>query len=94
MKPVLPVSDVRFVAASERDRASGMLGYIRLHLGEFVVDGITLRKTADRRLTLSFPSRTDRHGERHPLLRPANDTARREFEARVLEALGLGERQP
>ncbi len=88
-----PITDVRFVATGERDRAAGLFGYVSVTLADcFVLDGITLRRTADRRWTLSFPARTDPRGGRHPYLRPANDATRRAFEQRVFEALGLGER--
>ena len=73
---------------TDDDRRQGLLGYIALEFGQLALDGVTVHKTAEGRLTLSFPSRTDRAGRRHPFIRPLHDEARREFEAAVLCALG------
>ncbi len=89
----LPITDVRFVATGKRDRTAGLFAFVSVTLADcFVLDGITLRRTEDRRWSLSFPARTDQRGVRHPYLRPANDATRRAFEQQVFEALGLGER--
>ena len=65
MRP-LPISGVRFVAASNRDVEAGLLGYVSCVLGGAVhADGIVVRRTRDRRITLSWPSRRDRAGLAH-----------------------------
>ena len=84
------VADVAFVAATAVDRASGLLGWIAVTVvGGLRIDGITLRRTREGRLTLSFPERTDRAGRRHALVRPVNAEARRALEGAIFDALGL-----
>ena len=73
---------------TDEDRRGGLLGYLALQFGPLALDGVTVRKTAQGKLTLSFPSRTDRAGRRHPLIRPLDDQARLEIEAEVLWQLG------
>src|SRR5690606_39105 len=82
------ISDVGFTAASAGDRASGRVGWISCAAGRALrLDGITLRRTADGRVVLSFPARTDRQGRKHPLIRPLTDAARQDLERQVLRAL-------
>jgi len=84
------VRDVTFTAATSTDRASGLLGWIALTLPcGLRLDGITLRRTRDGRLVLSFPERVDGQGRRHALVRPVNTDARRAIEAAIFDALGL-----
>ncbi|MFO1052202.1 MAG: hypothetical protein U1F36_08315 [Planctomycetota bacterium] len=90
----LEITDVRLVTTGDQDRAAGLAGYVSVTVAEsLVLDGITLRRTADHRWALSFPARTDRRGTRHPYFRPVTGVARRSFEAQVLRALGLLESQ-
>ena len=77
-----------WVRASDEDARDGLLGYLSVHYGQLVLDGITLRRTADDRYALSFPARTDRAGKRHSYIRPVDDDARREIEAEILWQLG------
>ncbi len=90
MSDVIRVSAVRFVAASASDIRSGLLGWIALTLNNSLrLDGLTLRRTRDGRLALSFPERRDLAGGSHHYMRPLNDAARRAIEAQVFAALGL-----
>jgi len=90
MTSAMPVTDVSFVAASATDREAGLLGWIALTLPcGLRLDGITLRRTREGRLTLAFPERTDGRGRRHALVRPVNTDARRAIEAAIFDALGL-----
>jgi hypothetical protein len=75
---------VRGTADEER---SGLLGYLSIFYGDLVLDGITLRRTADGNLTLSFPARTDRSGNRHAYFRPVDDAARRRIEREILKGM-------
>ena len=77
-----------WVRANDDEVRSGMLGYLSVHFGGLVLDGIVLRKTTDGQFTLSSPARTDRTGRRHPYFRPADDNARREIECEILGQLG------
>lgn len=85
-------ADVRlrtWTRGSEQDARAGLLGFVVIDLGDVIVDGITVRRTAAGRLAISFPERRDRQGHRHPIVRPISDEARREIESAVLRALGL-----
>lgn len=77
-----------FTPGSLRDRKAGLLGWIAIELGGLAhLDGITLRRTAAGRLSLSFPERRDRSGNRHALIRPLDRNARQEIERQVLGQL-------
>ncbi len=83
--------DVRvrsWIKASDAEVRTGLLGYLSVTYGDLILDGIVLRRTADGRFALSFPSRTDRSGRRHPYIRPVDDDARRQIEAKILGELG------
>jgi DNA-binding cell septation regulator SpoVG len=77
------ISDLRLVAASESDRASGLLYFATFALGPLEVH-VTVRSTREGRIVLSFPSRHDRAGRQWPLVRPINDDARRAIEEAVV----------
>jgi hypothetical protein len=85
------IANLRATPASDADAARGLLGYLRFEYGSLLVDGVTLRKHADGTLGLSWPERTDRAGRRHALLRPLDDSARRELEAAVLAEISRQE---
>ena len=77
-----------WVAASEQDVRTGLLGYLSVTYGTLVLDSIVLRRTANGRYTLSFPARTDREGRRHSYIRPVSDNARVAIEREILGQLG------
>ncbi len=84
----LRVSEVRFSPATRADRAAGLMGWITFVLnGALKIDSVTLRRTRDGRLTLSYPSRRDRRGHEHFVIAPLGDEARVEIEKQVLAAL-------
>jgi len=84
------IVNVRFSAAPTRLVASGLLGWVSVTFaGVLSLDGIGIRRTRAGRLVLSFPSRRDSRGTRHPFIRPANNRARKFLEASVFRALGL-----
>lgn len=83
--------DVRlrtWIRASAADERSGLLGYASIFVGNLIVDGIVLRRTASGRFALSYPARTDKSGHRHPYLRPIDDEARRAIERTLFAQLG------
>ena len=88
MADALPVSNVRFVAAAEADRAAGLLGWARCRYGDLVLDGIAVRRTLDGRYVLTFPSKKVR-GREWPYVRPIDDAARTAIERAVLSRLGF-----
>ncbi len=88
--PLLPITEVRFVAAGPQERHRGLLGWISCCLnGALKLDGIALRRTITGQFRLSFPERRDLAGGSHPYIRPIDDTARQSMEAQVFRALGL-----
>jgi DNA-binding cell septation regulator SpoVG len=72
-----------WIRGSDADVRAGLLGFISVLYGAVVIDGITVRRTEQGRLALSFPERRDRHGRRHSVVRPVDDAARRAIEAAV-----------
>lgn len=90
MTTQVKISNVSLKAATEKDCNSGLLGWISCVLDDTVkIDGITLRRTLDNRIVLSFPERRDAAGQNHPYVRPLGDGARRHIERQVFAALGL-----
>ncbi len=71
------------VRGTADDERAGLLGYLSLLYGDVIIDGVTVRRTADGRIALSFPERRDRQGRRHAVVRPIDDAARRAIEAAV-----------
>lgn len=93
MLNTLKVTSVRMSAAGPDAVESGLLGWVGVELNDTLqLDGLTLRRTLDGRLTLSYPARRDTLGKRHSYVRPLNDTTRRHIERQVFQALGLTER--
>ena len=86
--PEVEVRILSWVRAMAAEIRTGLMGYIVVEYGNLVLDGITLRRTAEGRFVLSFPSRTDRAGRRHPYIRPIDEEARRQIEAKILGELG------
>ena len=82
------IGDPSFQLASAADRQSGLLAWISFVLnGAIIVDGVTLRRTSEGRLTLSFPERRDRSGKAHAIVQPLYAAARSDIERQVLAAL-------
>lgn len=85
---MIELSDCAFTPASPDDQKSGLLGWITAKLnGRLVLDGLTLRRTLEGRLCLSFPTRKDRAGREHAYLRPVDNDAREELERQIFQAL-------
>ncbi|MEQ1633387.1 MAG: hypothetical protein ABL997_13500, partial [Planctomycetota bacterium] len=67
---MMPAPCIRsWVAGTDEDVRTGLLGYLSVTVGNLVLDGLTLRRTAAGKFAISFPARTDRHGNRHPSVR-------------------------
>ena len=95
MNDVVRISEVRLVSGPPADVRGGLIGWVSCIInGTIYLDGISLRRTLNGRLTLSFPGRCDRAGRRHYYVRPLNERGRRDIEHQVLEALGLEEGAP
>lgn len=84
----IAITDVVLTVAPPHLQETGLRGWIRCTLnGALVLDGISLRRTADGRQAISFPARTDANGRQHFFIRPTGDGMRREIEARILGPL-------
>ena len=82
------VSNLRFAASQKGEVVTGLLGWVRFRLdGRLQLDGVAVRRTRGGELALSFPARVDRHGRRHPYIRPLNDVTRKEIERQVFRQL-------
>ena len=82
------VEVLRVAQAPRELREHGMLAWLRVRIGDIVVDGLSLRESPGGALALSYPERSDTAHRRHAVVRPADDEARRAIEAQVLAALG------
>lgn len=84
-----------WIRGSAEDERQGLLGYLTIFYGAVLIDGVTVRRTAEGRLALSFPERRDSKGRRHSVVRPIDDDARRAIEAAVFgQATMVSEVQP
>ncbi len=84
------ISDVRLTATTRENREQGLLGFISLTIDNGLrIDGLTLRRTLEGELTLSYPARRDRDGREHPYIRPTGESAGRQIQEEVLTQLGL-----
>ncbi|MCC7170383.1 MAG: hypothetical protein IT459_08040 [Planctomycetes bacterium] len=81
------VTNITFSHAPPSAQASGLLGWVRFQVGMFQFDSVTLRRTADGRLALSFPTRRDSRGVDHCFAHPVDAEARRAIELAVISAL-------
>ena len=77
---------VRISPSSSRERREGLLAYVRVALGPFKADGITIRKTVAGRLAISYPTRFARDGSAYPYFLPTDPAAREAFEKEILGA--------
>lgn len=84
-----------WVRGTADDERTGLLGYLSIFYGGVVIDGITVRRTAAGKLTLSYPERRDRQQRSHSVVRPIDDASRQAIEAAVFgEACLTREVQP
>ncbi len=83
----IPIRIRTWVKGTADDERQGLLGFISVTYGPWVFDGLTLRRTADGRLAVSFPARSDRSGRKHALIRPIDNEAREAVERELLRQL-------
>jgi hypothetical protein len=87
MRSAPHIGEIRFHRADQAHGETGILGWITVQLDSAQVDGVTLRRTREGELTLSFPERRDRTGHRYPTVRPLGRAERHEIEAPLLARL-------
>lgn len=78
---------VELVRGTSQAEELGLLGWVRVRVLGLEFDGIALRRSREGRIYLSFPSRRDRAGNRHYVVRPTSEQTRVAFEAMVLDEL-------
>ena len=89
---IVKITNITFRASDPLQERAGLLGWISATIDDRLrLDGLTLRRTADGRLTLSFPAKRDSTGRKHSYVRPIDDHTRIEIEQQVFHALGLEE---
>ena len=81
------VEVLRVARAPRELREHGMLAWLRIRIGDIVVDGVSLREGLDGERSLSFPIRADARGRKHPVVHALDETTRRYIEAQVLAEL-------
>jgi DNA-binding cell septation regulator SpoVG len=87
---IINIDRVELVTAGPAGAETGLLGWIQCRVNRsLLLDGLTLRRTQDGRLALSFPARRDRAGNQRFYVRPLDDETRCEIERQVFAALGL-----
>ena len=85
-RPLIEV--VSLVPASTHDSRRGLLGYAAIRVAELlIVDPVAVRRTLEDRLALSYPTRADRRGVRHPIVRPVGNEAGALIEEAVLPSV-------
>ncbi len=80
------VSIRTWTRGSAEDEQRGLIGYLSLAYGDLILDSVVARRTADGRMTLSWPERRDGQGRRHPIVKPASDEARLRIEKAIFGA--------
>ena len=86
MRPLPPVGDIRFSAASRSESRSGLLAYARVEVGPFRLDGICVRRTRGGRLAVVYPSRPGADGRKHTLFLPTDRSVREAMERMIIAA--------
>lgn len=90
MSDPLLVADVRLVDALPADVRRGLLGFVSCTLGGKVwLEGLTLRRSREGRLYVSFPRPRDARGRERSIVRPVDMASQRDIEAQIFLALGI-----
>lgn len=85
---VLEITDVRFTPATAMQVATGLMGHLSCVMnGRMLHDGWTLRRTRGGVYSLSYPTRSDGSGRKHPLVRPLGCGTRELIEQQVFDEL-------
>lgn len=90
MRNEIVITDVRFAAAPEALRRTGLHGWASCVMnGLLRLQGIAVRRTRVGDITISFPRRKDDFATEHRYFVPTSAAIGFEIERQVLEALGL-----
>ena len=86
MDSTLHVRWIRFTDSSPSERRDGLLAYVHVAFDAFTADSITVRKTRDARLVVSYPSRPSKHSKKgHPIFLPTDPAVRKALEKEILD---------
>jgi hypothetical protein len=89
------LTELRFSPADAEHQKTGLLGWLTFTICcSLRLDGVAVRRTADGRLTLAFPSKIDGSGRKRSLIRPISEEARLEIEDSVFSILMMDFRRP
>ncbi len=92
MSKTILVTEVTFTAALRKDLKGGLIGWTSFVVnGALKLDSVAVRRTADHRLVLSFPARTDGAGRQRFYFRPLDTRTRKEIERQVCAQLRITE---
>ena len=90
MNTILRITDVLQTPGNDNDIRSGLLAFLCATInGRIRIDGMTLRRTANGRLMVSFPSRRDSAGRHHPIIEPLDQATRLDLEQQIFAFLGV-----
>lgn len=76
------VSGIVFTPAPANLRAQGLLGWVAARVGDFDLDGLSVRRTRQGLHAVGFPERRGRS-----IVRPVTNETRRAIESAVLDEL-------
>ena len=86
------ITDLVVSETTTADKRTGLMSWLRFRLDDrLLIDGVTLRRSADGRMIISWPGRRDKRGRQHPIVRPFDDDARVALEAAIFDAMDLPE---
>lgn len=84
----MKVTDIRFHPAAEDLRSKGLRGWATVTVdGTWILSSISVRRAADGRYLLAFPTRRDQTGAEHAYYRPTGPGVRKAIEDAVLGEL-------
>ncbi len=87
MRDLLCITEFAFTPAPRSLRATGLLGFLRLVLNDTVViDGITIRRTLQGTIVVSWPEH-HRRGASRRVVHPRDEDSRAFIEREILRVL-------
>ena len=89
------ITEVVFRPSSEDLERTGLLGWVSCTVnGCMRFNGLSLRRTREGLVNISFPARRDEWGRQHFYFRPLDDATRRTIESQVFAAIGIKAKVP
>lgn len=86
----MKISNLKMHPTSQLDRQRGLMAWLSMVVEDcLVLDCVALRKSKDKKYSLSFPARRDGLGKVHHYFHPRNEEARLRIEKQVFSILDL-----